>query len=605
MPLNKLQFKPGINTELTAYANEGGWLDSDKVRFRFGYPEKIGGWKKYSTNAFLGSCRSLHNWRALDNSEFLGVGTNLKFYIEEGLTFYDVTPIRATAVNAATFSATNGSATLTVTDSSHGAITGDFVTFSGAATLGGAITAAVLNIEYKIASVVNGNSYTITSAVAANGSDTGNGGGSVTAAYQINVGIDTVVPGNGWGAGFYGRGTWGSGATVVAGGENIRIWSQDNFGEDLLFCIRDGVTYYWDKTNGVNTRAVTLASVSSSAPTIARQVAISDRDRHAIAFGCNPFGSAVQDKLLIRFSDQENLTDWESTATNTAGDLVVGTGSEIVAAVETRREIVILTDASVHSMQYIGPPFTFGLSQISLGTSIAGANSAVAVNDSVFWMGNDRFYLYDGQVITLPCTVLDTVFDDFNYTQSDKVDASVNSKFNEITWFYPSGGSNSNDRYVTFNYQEKVWYYGSLGRSAWLDRSIKEFPIGASTDGYLYNHENGVDADGQPLTAYIESSPVDIQDGENFAFVRRLLPDISFLNSTSGANKEVTFTLKMENFPGTGYTQSYASSVTDSATQNHVRIRGRSVGLRLESDNLGVTWRLGNPRIDIRQDGRR
>ena len=453
--------------------------------------------------------------------------------------------------------------------------------------------------------MVNGNSYTITSAVAANGSDTGNGGGSVTAAYQINVGIDTVVPGNGWGAGFYGRGTWGSGATVVAGGENIRIWSQDNFGEDLLFCIRDGVTYYWDKTNGVNTRAVTLASVSSSAPTIARQVAISDRDRHAIAFGCNPFGSAVQDKLLIRFSDQENLTDWESTATNTAGDLVVGTGSEIVAAVETRREIVILTDASVHSMQYIGPPFTFGLSQISLGTSIAGANSAVAVNDSVFWMGNDRFYLYDGQVITLPCTVLDTVFDDFNYTQSDKVDASVNSKFNEITWFYPSGGSNSNDRYVTFNYQEKVWYYGSLGRSAWLDRSIKEFPIGASTDGYLYNHENGVDADGQPLTAYIESSPVDIQDGENFAFVRRLLPDISFLNSTSGADKEVTFTLKMENFPGTGYTQSYASSVTDSATQNHVRIRGRSVGLRLESDNLGVTWRLGNPRIDIRQDGRR
>ncbi len=605
MPLSKLQFKPGINTELTAYANEGGWLDSDKVRFRFGYPEKIGGWTKYSTNAFRGSCRSLHNWRALDNSEYLGVGTNLKFYIEEGLTFYDITPIRVTTTNAATFSATNGSTTLTVTDNGHGALVGDFVTFSDAVTLGGAITATVLNIEYEIVSVVDSNNYTVTSAVAANGSDTGNGGGSVTAAYQINVGIDTVVPGNGWGAGFYGRGTWSSAATTVAGGENIRIWSQDNFGEDLLLCIRDGATYYWDKTNGVNTRAVTLASISSSAPTVARQVVISDRDRHAIAFGCNPFGGTVQDKLLIRFSDQESLTDWEPTATNTAGDLVVGTGSEIVAAVETRREIVVLTDASVHSMQFIGPPFTFGLSQLSLGTSIAGANCAAAVNDSVFWMGNDRFYLYDGQVITLPCSVLDTVFDDFNYTQSDKVDASVNSKFNEITWFYPSGNSNSNDRYVTFNYQEKVWYYGALDRSAWLDRSIKEFPIGASTDGYLYNHENGVDADGQPLVAYIESSPVDIQEGENFAFVRRLLPDISFLNSTSGADKAVTFTLKTENFPGTGYTQSYASNVTDSATQNHVRIRGRSVGLRLESDNLGVTWRLGNPRIDIRPDGRR
>jgi hypothetical protein len=605
MPLNKLQFKPGINTELTAYANEGGWLDSDKVRFRFGYPEKIGGWTKYSTNSFLGSCYSLHNWRALDNSEYLSVGTNLKFYIEEGLSFYDVTPIRATTVGAATFSATSGSATLTVTDIGHGALAGDFVTFSGAVTLGGVITAPVLNIEYAIVSVINSNSYTVTSTVSANGSDTGNGGVSVTAAYQINVGIDTVVPGNGWGAGFFGRGTWGSGATTVAGGESLRIWSQDNFGEDLLFCIRDGATYYWDKTNGVSTRAVTLASISSSAPTIARQVAISDRDRHAIAFGCNPLGGSVQDKLLIRFSDQENLTDWEPTATNTAGDLIVGTGSEIVTAVETRREIVVFTDASVHSLQYLGPPFTFGISQVSLGTTIAGAKSAAAVNDSVIWMGKDRFYVYEGQVQTLPCTVLDTVFDSFNYTQSDKVEASVNSKFNEITWFYPSASSETNDKYVTFNYQEKVWYYGSLARTAWLDRSIKEYPLAASTDGYLYNQEKGVDADGQPLSAYIESSPVDIQDGENFAFIRRLLPDIDFLDSSSGADKEVTFTLKTEDFPGTGYTQSYASSVTENATQNHVRIRGRSVGLRLESSNLGVTWRLGNPRIDIRQDGRR
>lgn len=607
MPLSKLQFKPGINTEVTPYTNEGGWLDCDKVRFRFGFPEKLGGWTKYSLNTFLGTCRSLHAWVTADGSKYMGVGTHLKFYIEEGTGFNDVTPLRKTTTGAATFTAVNGSSTLTINDPGNGAIEGDFVTFSSAASLGGNITADVLNQEYAIASIVDADNYTITASATANASDTGNGGGSTVAAYQINVGIDTVVPGTGWGAGTYSRGTWSSAATTVTGGGSLRLWSQDNYGDDLLFNIRDAAIYYWDKSNPnpLETRGVDLTTLSSSAPTVARQIMVSDRDRHVIAFGCNAFGSSTQDKLLIRFSDQESLTDWEPTATNTAGDLLVGVGSEIITAIETRREIIVITDASVHSMQFIGPPFTFGINRVSSGTTIAGPNAAVAVNDLVFWMGRNRFYVYDGQVNVLPCSVRDTVFSDYDVTQSDKTCAAVNSEFSEITWYYSSSGASTNDKYVTYNFAEKVWYYGSLSRTAWLDRGIKEYPVGAGTNAYLYNHENGLDDDGNPMTAYIESSPIEIQDGESFALIRRIIPDISFLDSDSGAAKEATFTLKAEDFPGTGYSRSYASTVTDADTQDFVRLRGRSVGLRVESTNLNMTWRLGSPRIDIRQDGRR
>lgn len=607
MPLSKLQFKPGINTEVTPYTNEGGWLDCDKVRFRFGFPEKLGGWTKYSLNTFLGTCRSLHAWVTGDGSKYMGLGTHLKFYIEEGTGFNDVTPLRKTTTGAATFTAVNGSATLTVNDLGHGAIEGDFVTFSSAASLGGNITADVLNQEYAIASIVDGNNYTITASATANASDTGNGGASTVAAYQVNVGIDTVVPGTGWGAGTYSRGTWSSAATTVTGGGSLRLWSQDNFGDDLLFNIRDAAIYYWDKSgpSPLQTRGVDLATLSSSAPTVARQIMVSDRDRHVLAFGCNPFGSSTQDKLLIRFSDQESLTDWEPTATNTAGDLLVGVGSEIIAAIETRREIIVITDESVHSVQFIGPPFTFGINQVSTGITIVGPNAAVAVNDLIFWMGRNRFYVYDGQVNVLPCTVRDTVFDDFDLTQGEKTYAAINSEFGEVTWFYSSNGASANDKYVTYNFVEKVWYYGTISRTAWIDRGIKDYPVGAAPNGYLYNHENGLDDDGNPMTAYIESSPIEIQDGESFALIRRLIPDISFLDSASGAAKEATFTLKAEDFPGTGYTRSYASTVTDADTQDFVRLRGRAVGLRVESTNPNMTWRLGSPRIDIRQDGRR
>ena len=604
MPLSSFKFKPGVNTELTSYANEGGWNDCDKIRFRFGFPEKLGGWVKKSLNSFLGTCRSLHAWVALDGSKFLGVGTHKKFYIEEGGAFNDVTPLRKTTTNAATFAATNGSTTVTVTDSGHEAIVGDFVTFSGAATLGGNITATVLNIEYEVVTVPTANTYTITTSVAANSSDSGNGGGSVVAKYQINVGIDTVVPGTGWGAGTWGRGTWGSAATTVAGGGSIRIFSQDNFGEDLIFNIRDGSIYYWDKTNGLSTRAVELSTLDTNAPTIARAVLVSDRDRHVIAFGCNPLGSSTQDKLLIRFSSQENATDWLATATNTAGDLVVGSGSQIISVTETRREVLVLTDNSAHSLQFIGPPFTFGLTQISTGITVLGPNAAVAAGDAVFWMGDGRFYLYDGTVKPLPCTVRDTVFDNFNFTQAEQVYAGLNSEFGEVFWFYPSADSSFNDKYVIYNYDEQVWYFGSLARSAWLDRGINQFPI-AAEGGFLFNHEEGADDDGSALSAFIESSPVDIGDGENFAFVRRLIPDISFLDSGVGATKTAKFTLKAEDFPGTGYTKSFETDVTGTATLNHVRLRGRAVGVRVETDGLGVTWRLGSTRIDIKQDGRR
>jgi len=607
MPLTKLQYRPGINTEFTSYANEGGWEDSDKVRFRFGFPEKIGGWVKYSNAQIFGTARSLHNWKALDGTELMGVGTNLKFYVEVGEAYYDITPLRATTTGTATFAAVDGSSTITVSDNAHGCIPGDFVTFSDAVSLGGNVTAAVLNQEYEILTVPNDNQYTIQVSATANSSDTGNGGGSVVAAYQINVGTDTVVPGTGWGAGTWSRGSWGSAATVVAGGGNIRIWKQDNFGQDLVYNIRDGGIYYWAYDSLLSTRGVALSSLDSNAPTIARQMLVSDRDRHVIALGCDAYGDATntQDKLLIRWSDQENAADWAPTPENTAGDLIVGNGSEIVQGVETRREIIIITDSSVHSLQYIGAPYTFGLTQISANTTIIGPNAAVAVGDAVFWMGRDKFYLYDGQVSPLPCAVRDTVFQDFNTTQSEKVFASVNSSFGEVTWFYPSADSENNNKYVTYNYEQQIWYFGSLSRSAWLDRGLKPYPVAAAFNGYLYEHEIGSDDDGSAMTAYIQSSPLEIAEGDNFVFASRLIPDISFEKSSDMALQQATFTVNTERFPGTGYTGSVSTTVSNTATQNRIRARGRAFGLRVETDGLGVAWRLGATRLEIRPDGRR
>jgi len=641
MPLQKLQFRPGVNRETTSYTNEGGWFDCDKVRFRFGTPEKIGGWEKYSGKSFLGTCRALHPFVALAGENYLGVGTHLKYYINEGGGYNDITPIReTTSAGDVTFAAANGSSTITVTDSNHGALENDFVTFSGAASLGGNITAAVLNQEYQIARIVNTNSYEVVARevatlnditidgaytptpVLANGSDTGNGGGSIVGTYQIQSGLDTTVAGAGWGAGTWSRGAWGSPASLTAVGDILRIWSHDNFGEDLIINVRDGGIYYWDKSTSSAPfqRAVELSSLAgadATTPTIAKQVMISDRDRHVIVFGCDAQDNiGVQDPLLIRFSDQENPLVWSAEATNTAGDLRIGTGSEIITALETRQQILVFTDKSLHAMQYLGPPFTFGISMISENITIASPLSAIAVDDMVMWMGEQEFYIYSGQVQRLPCSVRAYVFNDFNQDQAEKVTAAVNSSFSEIWWFYPSANSDTIDKYVVYNYQEQVWYYGNMTRTAWIDRGIGQYPVAASTDGYLYYHEFGTD-DGSvnppaAISSYIESSQMSIGAGDNFVFLSKLIPDVTFDGSTS-PSPNVDFTLETRRFPGADYNQTTSSNVIRSSTvpveqftdQVRLRMRGRSFALKIESDNTGVEWRLGTPRVELRPDGRR
>lgn len=631
MPLQKLQFRPGVNRETTSYTNEGGWFDCEKIRFRSGVPEKIGGWTKNSPNTFLGTCRALHSWVDLDGDVRTGLGTHLKYYIKEGQTYYDVTPVRSTtSAGDVTFSATNGSSTITATDSSHGAVVGDFVTFSGAATLGGLITADVLNQEYQIVSVPTANTFTFTAKdtsdaeVTANSSDSGNGGSSVVGTYQINIGLDSTVLGTGWGAGTWGRGTWNSAVSLSDITKVLRLWSHDNFGEDLLINVRDGNIYYWDTSaNGDSyARAIALSTVSGavSAPTVAKQVLVSDRDRHVIVFGCDPEDNeGTQDPLLIRFSDQETVTTWNSTATNTAGSLRLGSGSEIISAVETRQQILVFTDVSLHAMQFLGPPFTYGINLISENTTIMGPLAAKAVDDLVFWMGIEDFYVYDGRVQKLPCSVKAYVFNDFNILQKEKVFGALNSAFDEIWCFYPSADSETIDRYVVYNYVQKIWYYGTMARTAWLDRGITNNPVAAGTDNFLYDHENGLDdgstSPASAITSYIESSQIDIGDGDGFVFIKRLVPDVTFDGSSSTA-PTASFTLKARSFPGGAYDNSDASSITQSTkastttveqftNQVHVRLRGRSFALRVGSDETEVKWRLGSPRVDIRQDGRR
>ena len=713
MPIKTLKFKPGIVKDITSYANEGGYVDGDKIRFRFGFPEKIGGWVKFSPNSYEGTARRLHNWVALDGSDFLGVGSHLKYYIEEGQTFNDITPIRSTtSAGDVTFAATNGSTTITVPDQAHGAIAGDFVTFSGAASLGGNITADVLNIEYQIQTFVNSNTYTITSAVAATSSDSGNGGGSTVGTYQINTGLDNTVGGTGWGAGQWSGTTsgalsttineggtfsdsdttltvtsgtgianndfilideeilkvtnvstndltvtraqngttaathadgatvfliegnassdddfvgWGNAASVTVPGAQIRTWSHDNFGEDLIINARDSSLFYWDKTLGTSARAIELSATSTfsgekSVPTIAKQVLVSDVDRHVIAFGCDAVnssssaaqGNGVQDPLLIRFSRQENPVDWFPTATNTAGDLRLGAGSTFVQAVETKREILVYTDKSLHSMRFIGPPFTFGITQIASNITIMSPSAAIATEDVVYWMGIDNFYVHAGQTAQLPCTVKDEVFTNFNLEEKDKVVAGINSEFGEVWWFYPSAGASENDKYVIWNYVEKVWYFGTLSRTAWLDRGIRNFPIAASTP-HLFNHESGFDDDTSAMTAFIETAPIDIGDGDKFVSLKRVIPDLTFTGSVTGSSPNATFTVKARDFPGsdfdqtgTGTTSRTATSPVEQFTEKlDYRIRGRSFAIRLDSSALGCKFKMGTPRVDIREDGRR
>ena len=621
MPLNKFIFRPGINREGTDYDNEGGWFDSNLIRFKNGRPQKIGGWAKDTLDTFVGKARALHGWVSLEGTKYLGVGTTWKYYVKQGANFDDVTPIRATtSAGDVTFSATNGSSTITVTDTSHGAVTNDFVTFSGAATLGGLVTATVLNQEYQILLVTGTNTYTITAkdtsgdTVTANSSDSGSGGGSTVGTYQINVGLDDFVSSTGWGSGTWGAGTFGSSSAISASSQ-LRLWTHDHFGENLIICPRGGGVYKWTENSGTTARATAISGISGAnqVPTVGLQVITSEKDRHLIVLGADPVEnssrSGSSDPMLIAFSDQENELDFEARSTNTAGELRLSSGSKIVGAVKARQEILVWTDTALYSMQFIGPPYTFGINLINENTGLMAPKAAVTAPSGVYWMGYDNFYSYTGVIKKVPCSVLSYVFDNFNASQAYKVHAFTNTQFDEVGWFYPSAGSSEIDKYVLYNYAENVWSYGELTRYAWLDAGVEPYPR-ASTDSYLYEHETGYDADGSPMTnVYIESSDFDIGDGEQFAFISRIIPDLRFLSNSSGG--QVNFVLKTRNFPGDSLSTNSTSVLTSSTTQSHVRARARQVVVRLESDddntpaNTATGWRLGATRLEIRPDGRR
>ena len=635
MPLKKLLFRPGVAREQTRYASEtvgpvgsavqavGGWYESEKVRFRSGSPEKIGGWQRISAATFLGVCRSLWNWVTLGNLNLVGVGTNLKFYIEKGGVYNDITPIRDTATLTNPLTATLGSAVITVADTAHGAVTGDFVTFSGATGLGGNITAAVLNKEHQITNV-NANVYTINVGVAADATDVASspGGGTITAAYQINVGPEFQVPLTGWGAGAWGTGVWGTGSSSLSG---LRIWSQINFGEDLVFAPRDSSIYYWDATSGVGSRGVLLQSLagSSDCPTVQKFIFVSDTSRFVFAFGCNDYGSAVQNPMLVRWSDQESLVNWTPAPTNQAGSIQFSRGSELITCVQTRQEIVAWTDSALYSLQYVGAPAVWQSELLGDNISIVGPNTAVVASGVVYWMGVDKFYKYDGRVQTLRCDLRQYIFSDINQSQSLQVFAGTNEGFNEVWWYYCSQGSTAVDKYVVYNYAEDIWYYGSLGRTAWLDSGLRDYPLAATYSNNLVNHEQGVDDNetGTPtaIAAFIGSSEFDIDDGHNFGFIWRVIPDLTFRGSTGDLTPQCTMTLIPMKNSGSGFTDPQSVGGQSSATiqriatapieeftgQVYIRVRGRQIIFRVDSNRLGTTWQLGAPRVDIRSDGRR
>jgi hypothetical protein len=784
MPLQKILFKPGINRENTRYTTEGGYYDCDKVRFRQGTPEKIGGWQQISTNTFEGTCRSLWTWDSLAGVNYIGVGTNLKFYIAEGGEYNDITPLRAAQVGLnGPFAATAGSTTITVTDNTHGALNGDFVNFLGAIALStqaftrstatnfvlttalaqntpvilsstaslptgldenvqyyinvvsgttvnftnvpngaaiststagsgtfslyvnSGITAEVLNQSFQISNVTT-NTYTIESPVAASVYDTGNGGNPVSAYYEINVGNDTAQPLTGWGAGPWGEGAWGYGTSSTS---PLRVWSQANFGQDLVFAYRGGPIYYWNASVGTTPNPVTITIATpgvftlsagaltdtmaiilltsgalptgltsgtvyyvcnasgsnfnlattyanaiatppvtittsgtqsgtqyvssyaipvtslggaSDVPDFVNFVMVSDASRFTIAFGATPYGGGDLDPMLIRWSDQESVVEWTPAATNQAGFIRLSHGSEIRTAVQARQEIVVFTDASVYSLQYLGPPYVWGSQLLGDNISIAGFNTAVIASGVVYWMGIDKFYRYDGRIQTLRCDLRQYIFQDVNLAEQSQFFAGTSEGFNEVWWFYCSSGSIVIDKYVVYNYAEDIWYYGTLGRTAWLDSGINQYPIGATYANNLVYHEYGVDDHTTEtpvaIDSYIASSEFDIGDGHNFGFIWRIIPDITFRGS-SAASPQVTMTIKPLQSSGSGYNTPESEGGVSSGTVTrtatvpveqftqyvYVRVRGRQMSFRVDGNQLGLQWQLGAPRIDIKPDGRR
>jgi hypothetical protein len=647
-----MKFKPGVNRESTTLANEGGWFESDKVRFRSGYPEKIGGWAKDSGTAsatlqppegsYWGVARSLYNWINLSGSNLLGIGTNLKYYIQNtvGGLFNDVTPIRfVSAAGDATFAATTGSNIITVTDVGSNVLAGDFVTYTGAASLGGNITAGILNAEHRVVTYISSSTYTIVVSATANASDSGDGGAATVASYQISGGSDVFTSGTGWGSGGWSGVTtgssstgWGVGAPAGLGvGIQLRTWSQAAYGQDLIINPRGDGLYYWENNANPNIfdRAVLLNSASPSpfdtdvdCPEVCNFVLVSDSSRFVLAFGVNDYGSSAQDPLLVRWSDQENYAVWTPAITNQAGSFRLSAGSEIVCAQQTRQEILVFTDTAVYSMQYQGPPFVWGFQPLATNSSIVGPNAVVTVHDITYWMGVDKFYVYNGRVQTLPCELRQFVYDDINLTEQFQFHAGINDAFSEVWWYYCSANSNTIDKYVVYNYLENTWYYGNLARTAWIDTPLRDVPVAAGYGGQILYHETGND-DGSvnppaPIECFIQSSDFDIGEGHNFGFVWRIIPDVTFDGSTT-PTPSVDFSVRPRQFPGSNYGAANNPAVTSNNNYNtqrtynvqqftpqvNVRLRGRQMAMRVGSTGLGVAWQLGAPRIDIRPDGRK
>lgn len=713
MPLQKLQFTPGVQHDGSRYSSSGSWSEADKVRFRSGAPEKIGGWQRATLMQFLGTCRQLFPFSDLEGSFYLGIGTSFKYYIERGGSMYDITPLRVTKTQSNPFTTTNGSNVVEVLIPDHGATNGDFVTFSGASAVGG----LTLNGEYQITSVETSSVFYI--AAASNATSTATGGGTVTAVFQINTGTNSTLYANGWGAGTWGgiiaansvsftgsisgttltvsaipagtialinvgdlitgsgvsasppgsnatyitalipvlsgggtggvgtytvnisqsvpstptmsalEGTgWGVAANTEISSTRLRLWSSDNYGQDLVINPRDAAIYYWSNLSGLGVRAVRLDSLAgaSGVPAFARQIMVSSLDRKVLAFGCTDIVTGVQDRLLIRWSDNEVPTQWTPLEDNAAGGLRIPTGSEFMSAIKTKQEVLVWTESAVHALKYIGAPFEYTISRLGM-TTLIGPNAIASSNDVVFWMGANGFFQYDGRVYGLPCSVKDYVFNDLNWNQAEKIYGGSNMSFNEVWWFYPSLNSEENDRYVVYNYNEKVWTVGTIVRTAWIDRGIEDYPRSAGADGYVYFHEIGQD-DGSaspalPIVAYIESTPIEIGSGETFGFAWRMIPDLTFRNS-SAANPVVNFVLQAQDYSGSAFSQTSnndAARISNTTTsggittvtfpveqftsQTYFRLRGRMMSLRVQSDGLGVAWRLGVPRVDIRQDGRR
>ena len=630
MPLTKLNFKPGINKEETDYSNEGGWVDGDKIRFRKGRVEKIGGWEKFSPSSIIGSARALHSWISLGGSKYVGIGTTNKYYIEEGGTYNDVTPIRKNTTNAATFAATNGSSTLTVTDASHGAVNGDFVTFSSAVSLGGNVTAAVLNQEYQIDLVTGTNTYTITAkdtsgaTVTANASDSGNGGSATDAAYQTNSGLDFYVESTGWGVGTWGAGAWGS-STALSDTNQLRLWTHDNFGEDLIINPRGGSIFRWVENDGLSTRAVQLSAVSGAnlVPTKGLQVITSETDRHLIVLGADPISGSSRtgsiDPMLIAFSDQENALEFEPLSTNTAGSLRLSSGSSIVGGLKARQEVLIWTDTSLYSMNFIGPPLTFAVNLINEGAGLLGPKAAVNSPKGVFFMSKKGFYFYNGSVQKLPCSVQDYVFSDLDESQAFKCFGGLNEEFSEVWFFYPSLTDDEREitRYVIYNYEENSWSIGSLERYAWLAAGVLNKPLAAGEDTsvkYIYEHEKGFNNDtGSMDGVFVESADIDIADGDNFVFLKRILPDILFVNDLgTSQDPAINIVVKRRDFNNQTLSTDSTTQITASSTFGSLRSRTRQFVLRFESDDdntevdrKNYKWRLGNTRVEVQPSGRR